>query len=90
MQYLWGHVTFVHSGDGSGEEGNVVGVPYVGLRFPGLGFGWSWVLEVSSWRVLNFSEHLTSLAPSRGCRTPSARALYVLLRPGSPSSGRFS
>ena len=31
-------MTFVHNGVGFGEEGNVVGVPYVGLRFPGLGF----------------------------------------------------
>ena len=46
-------------------------------------------LEVSSWRVLSFSEHLTSLAPSTGYRTPSARALHVLLRPGSRSSGRW-
>jgi len=74
-------VTFVGSGVGSGEEGDVVGVPYIGLRFPGLDLGWSHVsrlrssgplsLEVSSWRILSFSEHLNSRAPSRGCRTPS-------------------
>ena len=37
--------TIVRSGVGSTEEGDVVGVSYVGLRIPGLGFCWSWVLD---------------------------------------------
>ena len=40
---------FVRTGVGSGQERNVVEVPYVGLRFPGLGFGRSWVLD-GFWR----------------------------------------
>ena len=38
-------MTSVRRGGGTGEEENVVEVPYVSLRFAGLGFGRSWVLD---------------------------------------------
>jgi len=39
-----GHVIFVRCSVGNGEE-DVVGGSYVGLRFRGLGLGWSWDLD---------------------------------------------
>jgi len=89
----WGHVTFVRSALVVERRE----CRRSSLRRYEVFWTWSWSvstsctslrsrssrpvsLEESSWRLLSFCEHLTSIAPS-------ARALRVLLCPGSLSSG---
>ena len=74
---VWGFLDLVFVGLGflTGSDVKDVEIEVVCASFAGGVF-----LETAE-----FFQHLDGLALSRGCHTSSARALHVLLRPGSPS-----